>query len=335
MDTIDIKKVNKNFNGVLMIAGDNLTSKILTSGYCDFEQNVLHTVNSEFLICSISKMFVAVAINQLCEKGILRKEDLLNEYLPYYFKKHKITLYQLLTHTSGLPNYVMYKKELDWEVNHTADEILGLMDSKPLKFKPGTKWCYCNTGYYLLALIIEKVTGLKHEDYIQKNIFDVAQMKRSSFVTSPQAKAVPPHIKGKRCKTIHSSLLLGAGDIVSTVKDLYLFGKALVGGGLISDETLKTMYIPVFPDKKLKYGEGMFTNEHHGTLQIGHSGSIPGYVTHMSIYPNEKIVSIVLLNNRTLMHPLVYPDINAKYLEGCLAEQLFHNKVSVVKKAYL
>ena len=287
-------------------------------------------------MCSISKIFTAIAINQLCEKGLLSKDDLLNEYIPEYFKEHDISIYHLLTHTSGIPNFIMYRKEIDWKSAHTSAHILSVVDRKPLKFKPGTKWSYCNTGYYLLALIIEKVTQMKYEDYIQKYIFEVAQMRHSSFMINKGDRVVKPYIKNNFSYEFHPSILFGAGDIVSNVRDLYRFGKAILEGELVRKDTLKEMCIPVFPDKKIQYGEGLFLNNHFDTPMMGHSGSVPtGYSTQLSIYPKQEIISIVLLNNRKMIHPFVYVDANAKYMDSCLGEEIFHKKIGLIKKAYL
>jgi CubicO group peptidase (beta-lactamase class C family) len=146
----------------------------------------------------------------------------------------------------------MYKKEIEWGKYHTSDYILSVVDKKPLKFKPGSKWSYCNTGYYLLALIVEKITDMKYEDYIQKYVFDVAQMSNSSFATKQEINIVKSHIKNVCCSDFNPSMLFGAGDIVSNVKDLYSFGKALIDGVLVTKDTLRKMSTPVFKEKKIK-----------------------------------------------------------------------------------
>lgn len=336
MGELDRKKISKNFSGVTLIGDRNGIQEITVQGYDDFEKGVCHTEDSNFWVCSISKMFTSIAINQLCEQGILNKNDLLNKYIPEYFKGYDINIYHLLTHTSGIPNYIMYQKEIDWKSAHTSEHILSVVDGKPLKFKPGTKWSYCNTGYYLLALIVEQVTHMKYEDYIQKHVFDVAQMRHSSFVTKQGIQVVKPHIKDSFSYAFHPSMLFGAGDVVSNVKDLYLFGKAIMEGKLVSKDTLKAMCTPVFPDKKIHYGEGVFLNNHFDTPMMGHSGSVPtGYSSQLSIYPEQGIISIVLMNNRKVLHPLVYVDANAKYMDSCLVEQLFQKKIGLIKKAYI
>jgi CubicO group peptidase (beta-lactamase class C family) len=333
---MDKYNISKNFNGVALIGSKNEIKEILVHGYDDFEQSILHTEDSNFWICSISKMFTSIAINQLCEKGFLSKDDLLSKYIPEYFKEHEIRIYHLLTHTSGIPNFIIYKKEIDWKKYHNSEYILSVVDNKSLKFKPGTKWSYCNTGYYLLALVVEKITNMKYEDYIQKYVFDVAQMSNSSFATKQEINIVKPHIKNVCCSDFNPSLLFGAGDVVSNVKDLYHFGKAFVDGELVTKDTLKEMSTPVFQEKKRKYGEGLFLSNHFETPMIGHSGSIPtGYSTQLSIYPEQEIISVVLTNNRRVLHPLAYVDSNGKYIDSCLGEQVFDKKIGIIRKAYI
>lgn len=332
-----MEKIINKLNGVALIANDKKINKIIVNGYDNFAKKTMHTEDSNFWICSISKMFNAIAINQLAEAGKLKKTDLISKYIKDYFKDEEITIYHLLTHTSGIPNLVMYKKEIPWDKNNTAEHILKTIENKGLKFKVGTKWQYSNSGYYILALIVEQLSGMKYEDYIRKYIFDVAEMKNTSFVGLDELKIVSPNIKDLESDAkFHYSLLFGAGDIVSNVKDLYKFAKAIIDGKLIKKETLKEMSIPVFKDKKLKYGEGLFLNNNFETSMIGHSGSIPiGYSTELSIYPEKNLITIVLTNNRKMIHPLVYPDANGKYIDSCLGESILGKKVSLIKKAYL
>ncbi|MGL4741667.1 MAG: serine hydrolase domain-containing protein [Sarcina sp.] len=330
-----MEKILKKLNGVALI-DDGKEVKIYAKGYADFEKNILHTENSNFKICSISKMFVAIAINQLAERQLLKKDDLINKYIGNCFVEESITIYNLLTHTSGIKNYIMYRKEIAWDKEHTSDFILSKISKKKLKFKVGSKWSYSNTGYYILALIIEKVSGLKYHEYIKKNIFDVANMKNSSLSQCKDMEFVPSQAKNRKSKfDLSDSLLFGAGDVISNVKDLHRFAKALIEGKLVSLETLREMSKPVFKENKLKYGEGLFINNSFDIENIGHSGSLPGYATQLSIYKDTGVISIVLTNNRVLINPLVYPDINGKYIEACIAEKIFNKNISFIKKSYL
>ncbi|MGL4344968.1 MAG: serine hydrolase domain-containing protein [Cellulosilyticaceae bacterium] len=322
------------FNGVALVAEKDDLKK-LAQGYCDYQTKEELQDNHHFYICSISKMFASIAINQLVDQKVLTKQDSIAQYLGEYIKDNDITIYHLLTHTSGLPNYVMYRKELDWQKAHTEEEIMRVVMSKKRKFKAGTKWSYSNTGYYLLALIIEKVTKMSYEEYITKQILQPLGMNDTGF-SSEVFRLAKPHIKDGEGYVIHPTLLKGAGDIISILEDMHRFAKAFYQGELISKARYTEMITPVFEDMKVKYGEGIFVSEHFGMLSIGHSGSMPtGYSTQLSIYPDVDTITIVLGNNRKCIHPLVYPDANGKYIEGYLAEQIFNQKISIWKKAYI
>lgn len=329
------KIINK-LNGVALIGNKNGIEDIIVNGFNDFENKIKHTEDSNFWICSISKMFVSIGINQLCEKGLINKNDFMTKYIDRYFSDNNITIYHLLTHTSGIPNFVMYKKEIEWTKNYSPDYILTIMERKGLKFIPGSKWSYSNTGYYILSLIIEKVTGMKYEDYVKKYIFDVASMNNTFFAIDDNKNVVNANIKGKHNSNFNPGLLFGSGDIVSNVKDLYKFSKAILDNKLIKKETLEEMSKPVFKDSKMKYGEGLFLNNHFNTKMIGHSGSIPiGYSTQLSIYPEKEIITIVLTNNRKMINPLVYADANGKYIDALIGEEIFNKKIGIIKKAYI
>lgn len=335
MGTLSLRKWEDKLNGVVLVSEKDQVLYKEAYGYTDASNKLKNTMDTKFLICSISKMFTAVAINQLSERGLLHKEDLLNQYIPDYFKGKGITLYHLLTHTSGIPNYTMYRKELQWTKAYTAQEVLECMDQKGLKFEPGKKTSYSNTNYYILALVVEQVTGMKYEAYVTDNIFKVAGMSQSSFVTCYEGEMAKPHNKGKFEYDFSDTLLFGAGDVISTAGDLRLFARALIENKLISQATLEEMSKAGIKDSKIQYGEGLFINRHFGKLCIGHSGSIPnGGTTQLMIYPEAETIIIVLLNNRNSLHPLVYVDANGQYVANILAEQIFERKLGLIKKAY-
>lgn len=329
------KIINK-LNGVALIGNKRGIEDIIVNGFNDFEKKIKHTEDSNFWICSISKMFVSIAINQLCEKGLINKNDFMTKYIDNYFIGTNITIYHLLTHTSGIPNFIIYRKEIDWTKNYSSDYILTLMDRKGLKFKPGSKWSYCNTGYYILALIIEKVTKMKYEDYIRKNIFKVAKMDNSFFAIEDNKNVVNANKKEKHNSDFNPGLLFGAGDVVSNVKDLYSFSKALLNNDLVKKETLDEMAKPVFEKSKMKYGEGLYLNNHFNTKMLGHTGSIPmGFSTQLSIYPEKEIITIVLTNNRKKINPLVLQELNGKYIDSLMGEEIFNKNIGFMKKAYV
>ena len=166
---------HKSFSGVIFVAQKG---KVLTSqsyGLADRELNVLITPQTKFAIGSMTKSFTAMAIMILQERGQLTVQDPLCNYIadcPAAWKP--ITLHHLLTHTSGIRNYTDLYPELKDEVNicqaHKPEEAIAYFKNLPLDFTPGSQWSYSNSGYFLLGMVIEKVSGESYETFIQKNI---------------------------------------------------------------------------------------------------------------------------------------------------------------------
>jgi len=176
-------KINK-FNGNALIAqkGQILLEK--SYGYKNFNAHALSDSNTIFQIGSITKQFTATVILKLQEEGKLSVHDKLSTYFPQFTRANEITLENLLTHTSGLYDYVRDIDEEDSAVTcHPVDKqlLLDLVFKHDLDFKPGTQFRYCNSGYYLLGLIIEKVTGKSYEQNVRDIIFMPLQMDHSLF----------------------------------------------------------------------------------------------------------------------------------------------------------
>lgn len=293
------------FNGNVLIVrnGEILLNK--SYGMADFSKKIKNTPDTKFLISSNTKAITATAIMQLAEKGKLKLTDTLNKYIPDYPRGKEITIKELLTHSSGIPDYLN-----DFEVNnifysnYTPTEIIKLFKNRPLKFKPGSQFSYSNSGYVLLGYIIEKVSGENYGNYIKENIFNKAGMSTACYVPlekvnnlaigtyldfskTPFAQPLPLH-----------NYLMGYGDsgITCTTNDLYKFDMELIktNSKLLSKKSITEMLtgqITVSDDIKYGYGLGI---EPDGS--IDHSGSDPGYKSFNAIIPKDKIVIIILEN---------------------------------------
>lgn len=170
------------FNGNVLIADKGEIVYQKSFGYADLAKKTSNTKDSRFDIASISKTFTSVAILQLKEKRKLRLDDKVQLYLPE-FPYSNISIRNLITHTSGLPDYNLYESAIEANPNiliSNKDILLYLKNwSKPLEFEPGGKWSYSNTNFSVLALITEKITGLSFEKYLQRNVFTPAGMKNT------------------------------------------------------------------------------------------------------------------------------------------------------------
>jgi CubicO group peptidase (beta-lactamase class C family) len=278
---------NQQFNGNVLVAENGKILYEKSFGYSDFPDKTPNTRNTIFPLASISKTITATAVLQLYQEGKLRLTDPAVKYLSD-FPYPTITIRHLLSHTSGLPPYNSYfdsEKEAHPErVFTNADFVRGLAASKkPLLYQPGEDGNYDNINFIVLALVLEKVSGMPYGDYVQKFILRPARMERTSFFplsllfdpARPKNKnlAVPhwyPHFyaeKPIRADTIpfvaaywHAYNFSGFSDYISTTRDLLNFDQALYDGRLLSGSVMTEVFTPV----KLNNG-----NDHPRSYGLG------------------------------------------------------------------
>lgn len=286
------------FSGAVLAAkGDTI---VISRGYgmADFELGVQNTTETKFHLGSLTKQFTAMAIMQLEEKGILSVNDTLSKYIKDYPDGDKITIHQLLTHTSGIPDYINDDETFAGiaRLYHPLEEIIARFKYKPLEFKPGTQYDYSNSGYVLLSYIIQKVSGKKYDEYLKDNIFKTLGMDNTGYDDTK------PLIKNRaRGYLISSNRLLnadffdranliGADGLYSTVVDLYTWDRALYTEKLVSKKTLDRIFSTYPPANN--YGYGWTVNNE----EISHYGLMDGYFT--CIYRNiEDETVIIILSN--------------------------------------
>ena len=284
-------------------------------------------------IGSLTKAFTAAAVFQLCERGLLSLDSTLDLYFPEFEYGKDITVYHLLHMQSGLrKDFVSDETFLDESGNpdveefrryyydgFTDEELLAMLFSGKPEFTPGTKYLYSNTGYSLLAMIIEKVTGESYAEYVQKNIFDVCGMEHSSSMATGDVTSIPefvPHGDSpfkdpyETVDTLYMQLIKpqrGVGDIHSCAADLLLFDRALTGGKLINEESLAEMF---HMDKG--YGCG-WVQARPGSDIFYHGGETYIYKAYNLYAKTEKYGNIYLI----LLHPTVAGD---RYSNECMKE---------------
>jgi CubicO group peptidase (beta-lactamase class C family) len=164
-------KKQKKFSGSVLLSKNNEIIFNESYGYSNKEKGIKNTPQTKFMIGSMTKTITALCIMQLSEKGLLSTQQHIDDYLPDFYKGHGITIHHLLTHTSGIPNYLMLKKQLKWGERHTPQEILQIVKGYQLKFPAGEKWSYSNTNYLILGLIIEMVSGMNYHQYVKNYIY--------------------------------------------------------------------------------------------------------------------------------------------------------------------
>ena len=275
-------------------------------GYADLENSVPATAETVYRLGSITKQFTSMAILQLAEQGKLSVDDELTKFLPDYpLAGHKVTIHQLLNHTSGIKSYTSLRgffKTARQDLSH--EEMLALFKDEPVDFEPGAKMQYNNSGYYLLGLVIEKASGQSYAEYLSEHIFKPLGMHATRY--DGLRPLIPHRAAGyKRARgeividdPISMTAPFAAGALVSNVLDLIKWHQALEAGDFLSSASYEAMYRPTtLPDGKVqKYGYGWGLGDLAGHRKLSHGGGINGFSTMIARYPDDRLAVIVLAN---------------------------------------
>ena len=284
--------------------GELLYSK--SYGFANVELGVPVTDSTVFEIGSISKEFVSAAVLLLEEEGRLGLDDGIHEYLPFLPSEwFGVTVRQLLTHTSGIPDYEEIQTYEAYRFRFTPEEIIRVAHSRPMDFAPGTGYYYSNTGYFLLSLLVEHLEGRPLGQLLQRRIFGPLEMDQTRMA---DPEAIIPHrasgyyVNGtmelvNRDPTQTSSTL-GAGGIVSSLFDMVKWDEALYGTDLLSAESKEAMWTSVIlpGGQDTHYGFGWRTGEYKGRWTVGHNGMVAGFVAAFLRIPEEDLAVIVFAN---------------------------------------
>lgn len=303
-----LMRINKrnDFNGAILVAKNE---KILYSsqvGFADFKKKALLHEESVFQLASVSKQFTAAAIMLLKERNKIRLTDTVNAYFPDFPFKN-VTIKNLLNHTSGLPQY-FWVAEHEWKQKKapTNSEMMEFLESSNAKryFKPGRNFDYSNTGYFVLASIVEKVSGTSFSSFLKSNIFEPLQMT-NSYVYSFENDSIKENqlegyrlYKGWRHLKIRSTIndaIVGDKNVYTTTEDLFKWTQGLNTGRLLTKESLELMYSKgeTVYGRKVPYGFGFRINN-EGPKSIYHHGKWNGFRTGLTKYLNDDLVIIVL-----------------------------------------
>ncbi|OBR69031.1 hypothetical protein A7K91_10990 [Paenibacillus oryzae] len=289
---------NEEYSGSVLIAKDE---KILFNrgyNFANREHQVKNTPETKFRIGSITKQFTAMAITILQEHGELNVADHISKFIPSYKYGDQIKLHHLLTHSSGIPNITQLPTigELMKQPTTTEKTVRLIMDMEP-EVNPGFKFQYSNSGYILLAYIIEKTTGLSYGEFLRKHIFSPLGMNNSGC--DNQKEIIPNRAQGYEydngivnAEYIDMSFPMGGGNLYSTTEDLFKWDQALYTDRLVTKESLET----IFTSHGFGYGYGWFINEDPNRSSIYHGGGIVGFKNEIIRYVNDRI-TIIILNN--------------------------------------
>ena len=276
-------------------------------GTADLELNVPVKPNMIFRLGSMTKQFTSVAILQLMEQGKLSLQDSIQKFIKGFpYKGYKITIENLLTHTSGIKDYTQLDIQDPFirRKDFTPIEVINLFKDEPLEFEPGTKFKYSNSGYFLLGFIIENISGKKYQDYIQDNIIKPLGLTNTFYDDVTQI--IPNRVKGyKKEGSIYenadyqsTTIPFAAGSLISNVEDLYKWHQALYNYTLLKKETLDKAFttFKLSDGTPTNYGYGWFIIDVNGSQSIQHGGNINGFKSNEIYFPKEDVFVVTLFN---------------------------------------
>jgi CubicO group peptidase (beta-lactamase class C family) len=291
---------NRTFMGTVLVARGS--EVILSKGYgsANLEWNVPNTPSTKFRLGSVTKQFTAASILLLAERGKLTLDDPIKKHIPDAPKEwDNITIFNLLTHTSGIPNFTSLPDYRTLKLDETpVAKTIGSLRDKPLDFLPGEKMSYSNSGYLVLGHVIETVTGASYEKCVTDNIFTPLGMKDSGYdsnrtIIARRAAGYMPSAAGPvHAGFIHMSIPHAAGALYSTTEDLLRWQQGLFGGKVISPASLAKMTTPFKDD----YALGVVVRTASGRKVVQHGGGIDGFNTFLAYYPDDKLTVAVLAN---------------------------------------
>jgi CubicO group peptidase (beta-lactamase class C family) len=307
----ELMKVYNNyrqFNGAVLVAENGKVIFKKGYGLANMEWNIPVEPDTKFRLGSITKQFTSMLVLQLVQEGKVKLEGKLTDYLPDYRKDtgDRITIHQLLNHTSGIPSYTgMPNFFQDVSRNpYSVSDFVKKFASGDLEFEPGTKWNYNNSGYFLLGAIVERVTGKPYEQVLKERILDPVGMKDTGYdhhetILAKRASGYEKRPGGYvNAPYLDMSLPYAAGSLYSTVGDLYLWDQALYTEKLLSPQLKELMFKPGLSN--YAYGwvvqKAPLGGQGEPVTIIQHGGGINGFNTLITRLPESKNL-IVLLNS--------------------------------------
>lgn len=303
-----------NYPGVavaILKEGELVTAK--GYGLANVETGEPVAADTVFPIGSISKSFTGLAVAQLAAEGRIDLDASIAEYiddLPAGWEA--ITVRNLMNHTAGIFNYTEDKTiQAAPGKDRSFAEMRALWESRPLRFAPGARWAYSNSGYFLLGMIVEKVSGLTYADYVTRNIIEPLGLAHTSYPAGVTGK---PGAKGyvftdgqqKPMPDWSPSVPYAAGAILSTVGDVAKYIDAIHHSGKVSDKVREILYTQdIAGGEVMTYAlGGLSIQPVEGRLRLSHPGSIWGYQSFFAYYPEERVAVVVLTNSHNApIHP--------------------------------
>ena len=290
------------FNGSALVAKDGQVLYAKGIGYADRAKDQRNAPDTRFRLGSITKQFTAMGVLMLESRGLVGLDDAACGFLdvcpPGW---DAITIGHLVSHTSGIANYTDLPDLEQWGPL-TPAEIVAKVEDIPLAGRPGDSFAYSNTGYVLLGMIIERVSGMSYEEFLEDGIFEPLGMRDSGYDHGDRGVAQGYRVAFVPADAIDMSVPYAAGALYSTVLDLQRWDAALSAAELVPAADMIRYFRPLAADTGLGglgYAYGLFVGQEDGHEIQAHGGAINGFSTFMARYPDDGVL-VVLLANREM-----------------------------------
>ena len=309
----------KQFSGSVLLARGGVPVVSKGYGLANAEWEIPNTPRTRFRIGSITKQFTSMVVMQLQERGKVKVSDSICGYVtPCPDTWKPVTVHHLLTHTSGIPSYTgrpgFAEKMM---VPLTAEDIIGGVRGLPLEFVPGSQMRYNNSGYFLLGLIIEKVTGKEYEDVLRAQIFEPLGMADTGYDRTDRIVSRRAAGYSRRGGAIINAPYIdmlqpyAAGALYSTVEDLLKWDQALYGETMLPAAAKAVMYTPVHNNYAYGWSVRPPSPQTFGKQQLAHAGGINGFSSMIIRVPEDRLTAIVLSNLQQAETPRIASDLIA------------------------
>ncbi|MDR4983298.1 penicillin-binding protein [Bacillus cereus] len=287
---LDQYLIGKQFNGTVLVTDKEHVILNKGYGYADVQNKIENTPQTKYRIGSITKTVVATSILQLQEQGKLNIQDNVNKYIPSFPADKNITLYHLLTHTSGLPEKGKGKVNVASRIN-----LVNWIGSQKLEFQPGAGWRYTDYNYMVLAYIIESVSKKTLGDYVKENIFTKAEMHESGMgnMTPGDQHFTKGYVKKdnvlESAQKLSMDWLYGCGEMYTTVGDMKKLDEAIINGKLLSEQSIQAMFSPP-AERKYAFSFYIYPDYFHN------HGVLSGWNT-FNNFNKDKGIFVILFSN--------------------------------------
>lgn len=287
---LDQYLVGKQFNGTVLVTDKEHVILNKGYGYADVQNKIENTPHTKYRIGSITKTVVATSILQLQDQGKLNIQDNVNKYIPSFPENKNITLYHLLTHTSGLPEHAK------GNVNAASRlQLINWIGRQNLEFPAGTGWRYTDYNYMVLAYIIEHISKKPLGDYIKENIFTKVDMHESGMgnMVPGDKNFTKGYVKKNQelvpAQKVGMDWLYGCGEMYTTVGDMKKLDEAIINGKLLSEQSIQAMFSPS-PERKYAFSFYIYPDYFHN------HGVLSGWNT-FNNFNKEKGTFVILFSN--------------------------------------